>query len=256
MKSFKAYFKKEITEAIRTYKYMVLFIGIIFWPAMLGPMMLKLLPLLLKNYMPAETMALFSDFTRDYAFQSFLSDSFQIGMIVIAFALMGLLANEVRMKRLVFPYSRGANPAGMVLAKYIHYAITVSIFILIAFFIDYLYVDRFFIGGILSIKILLESSLLYMLYFCTILSILLYLSSLFRRGLAAGFTVLVLGFSLSIFNQFDTVRAYLPNYLILKAADIGHVFDSSLIPTVIISFCLIILFVFLSILRMKRIDVA
>jgi len=95
-----------------------------------------------------------------------------------------------------------------------------------------------------------------MLYFCTILSILLYLSSLFRRGLAAGFTVLILAFSLSIFNQFDTIRAYFPNYLILKAADIGHVFDNSLIPTIIVSFCLIILFVFLSILRMKRIDVA
>jgi ABC-2 type transport system permease protein len=177
-------------------------------------------------------------------------------MIVIAFALMGLLSNEVRLKRLVFPYSRGVNPAGMVLAKYVHYAITVSLFILIAFFIDYLYVDRFFTGGILSLKILFESSLLYILYFCTLLSILLYLSSLFRRGLAAGFTVLILGFSLSIFNQFDTIKAYFPNYLILKAADIGHVFDSSLIPAIIISFCLIILFVFLSVLRMKKIDVA
>lgn len=256
MKSFKAYFKKEITEAKRTYKYLVLFIGIIFWPAMLGPMMLKLLPLLLKNYMPAETMQLFSDFTSEYAFISFLNDCFQIGMIVMAFALMGLLANEVRLKRLVFPYSRGANPAGIVLAKYVHYAITISLFILAAALIDYLYVDRLFVGGILTIKTVLESSLLYMLYFCTILSILLYLSSLFRRSLAAGFTVLILGFSLSIFNRFDTIRVYLPNYLILKATDIGHIFDSSLIPTIIVSFCLIILFVSLSILRMKKIDVA
>jgi len=256
MKSFKAYFKKELSEAKRTYKYLVLFFGFIFWPAMLSPMMLKLLPLLLKNYMPPETMQLFSDFTRDYAFQSFLSDSFQFMLAFMAFALMGLVANEVRLKRLVFPYSRGADPKGMVFAKYIHYAITISLFILIAFFIDYLYIDRLFVGGILTIKTVLESSLLYMLYFCTILSILLYFSSLFRRGLAAGFTVLILGFSLNVFNQFDTIRAYFPNYLILKAADTGHVFDSSLIPTVIISFCLIIIFVFLSILRMKKIDVA
>ena len=256
MKSFKAYFKKEITEAKRTYKYLVLFIGIIFWPAMLSPMMLKLLPLLLKNYMPAETMELFTNFTRDYAFQSFLSDSYQIGMIVMAFALMGLVANEVRLKRLVFPYSRGVNPAGIVVAKYIQYAITISLFILIAFFIDYFYVDRLFTGGILSVTSVLESSLLYMLYYCTLLSVLLYFSSLFRRGLAAGFTVLILGFSLSIFNQFETIRVYFPNYLILKAADIGHVFDNSLLPSVIVSFCIIILFVFLSILRMKKIDVA
>ncbi|HEY4696310.1 MAG TPA: hypothetical protein VIH13_05425 [Candidatus Hydromicrobium sp.] len=256
MKSFKAYFKKEILEAKRTHKYLVLFIGIIFWPAILNPLMLKLLPLLMKNYLPAEAVGMFSDLTRDSAFQSFLSDSFQIGMIVMAFALMGLTANEVRLKRLVFPYSRGANPAGIVLAKYIHYAITISLFMLIASLINYFYIDRLFTGGMLSVIIVLESTLLYMLYYCTLLSVLLYLSSLFRRGLAAGFTVLVLAFSLSIFNQFKIIRIYLPNYLIFKAADIGYIFDNSLIPTVTVSFCLIILFVFLSILRMKKIDIA
>src|SRR4030042_3138875 len=106
MKSFKAYFKKEIVEAKRTHKYLVLFIGIIFWPAILNPLTLKLLPLLMKNYMPPDLIGMFSTFTRDAAFQSFLNDSFQIGMIVMALALMGLVANEVRLKRLVFPYSR------------------------------------------------------------------------------------------------------------------------------------------------------
>ena len=256
MKSFKAYFKKEILEAKRTYKYLVLSIGIIFWPAILNPLMLKLLPLLLKNYMPAETLGMFSNLTRDAAFQSFLNDSFEIGMIVMAFALMGLIANEVRLKRLVFPYSRGANPAGIVLAKYIHYAITISLFIMISSLISYFYIDRLFTGGMLSVILVLESSLLYILYYFALLSVLLYLSSLFRRGLAAGFTILILGYSLSIFNQFEAIRAYFPNYLILKAADIGHILDNSLIPTVIVSFCIIILFVFLSILRMKKIDVA
>ncbi|MFZ3106073.1 MAG: hypothetical protein WA105_01665, partial [Candidatus Hydromicrobium sp.] len=64
------------------------------------------------------------------------------------------------------------------------------------------------------------------------------------------------GYTLSIFNQFKVVRAYLPNYLLFKAADIGYIFDNSLIPTVIVSLCIIILLVFFSILRMKKIDVA
>ena len=256
MKSFKAYFKKEIVEAKRTHKYLVLFIGIIFWPAILNPLTLKLLPLLMKNYMPPDLIGMFSTFTRDAAFQSFLNDSFQIGMIVMALALMGLVANEVRLKRLVFPYSRGANPYGIVLAKYIHYAVTISLFILLAFLTNYFYVNRLFTGGILSIGIVLKSSLLYMLYYSVLLSILLYLSSLFKRGLIAAITVLVLGYSLSIFNNFKVVRAYLPNYLLFKAADIGYVFDSSLIPTVIVSFFIITLMIFLSILRMKKIDIA
>jgi ABC-2 type transport system permease protein len=255
MKSFKAYFKKEILESVRTNKYLILFIGIVFW-ALLDPLMLKLLPLLMKNYLPPDIAVMFSTFTRDTAFQTFLNDLFQIGTLFIAFTLMGLLSNEVSLKKLVFPYSRGANPAGVVLAKYIHYTVTISLFILIAFLTNYFYINRLFTGGILSIGIVLKSSLLYILYYSVLLSILLYLSSLLKRGIIAGITVLVLGYTLSIFNQFKVVRAYLPNYLLLKAADIGYIFDNSLISTVIISFCIIILLIFLSILRMKKIDVA
>lgn len=255
MRSFKAYFKKEILESVRGNKYLILFVGTIFW-ALLDPLMLKLLPLLLKNYLPADLTDLFSTFTRDTAFQTFIKDLFQIGTIIIALTLMGLLSNEVYLKKLVFPYSRGANPAGVVLAKYIHYTITISLFILIAFLTNYFYINRLFTGGILSIEIVLKSSLLYILYYSVFLSILICLSSLFRRGLIAGITVLVLGYSLSIFNQFEAIRAYLPNYLLFKANEIGHIFDNSLIPTVIVSFSLIILLVFFSILRMKKIDVA
>lgn len=255
MRSFKAYFKKEILESVRGNKYLILFVGIVFW-ALLDPLMLKLMPLLLKNYLPADLIDLFSTYTRDTAFQTFLKDLFQIGTIIIALTLMGLISNEVSLKKLVFPYSRGANPAGVVLAKYIHYTVTISLFILIAFLTNYFYINRLFTGGILSIEIVLKSSLLYILYYSVFLSILLCLSSLFKKGIIAGITVLVLGYSLSIFNQFETIRAYLPNYLLFKANEIGHIFDNSLIPTVIVSFSLIILLVSFSILRMKKVDVA
>lgn len=255
MRSFKAYFKKEILESVRGNKYLILFVGIVFW-ALLDPLMLKLMPLFLKNYLPADLIDLFSTYTRDTAFQTFLKDLFQIGTIIIALTLMGLISNEVSLKKLVFPYSRGANPAGVVLAKYIHYTVTISLFILIAFLTNYFYINRLFTGGILSIEIVLKSSLLYILYYSVFLSILLCLSSLFKKGIIAGITVLVLGYSLSIFNQFETIRAYLPNYLLFKANEIGHIFDNSLIPTVIVSFSLIILLVSFSILRMKKVDVA
>ena len=255
MGSFKAYFIKEIKESIRNHKYLILAVGFIFW-ALLDPLMLKLLPLLIKNYVPADVSVLFSTFTRDTAFQTFLNDLFQIGSLFIIFTLMGIISNEVYSKNLVFPYSRGLKPAGMVIAKYIHYLITISLFILIAFLTNYLYIIRLFSGGLLSISIVFKSSLLYMLYYAVLLSFLLYLSSLFKRSIIPGIITLVLAYSLSILNQFKTIRSYFPNYLFLKAADIKNIFDSSLIPTVIISFCVIILLVYLSILRMKKIDIA
>ncbi len=255
MNSFKAYFKKEILEAVRTNKYLILFTGTVFW-ALLNPLMLKLLPLIMKNYLPAELSNVFSTFTRDSAFQSFQSDLFQTGTLFIVLSLMGLISNEVYGKKLVFPYSRGADPAGIVLAKYIHYLVTISFFIVIAFLSNYFYINNLFIGGILTITIVLKSSLLYIFYYWVLFSILLFFSSSFKRGLIAGITVLVLAYSMTIFNQFKTVRAYFPNYLLFKAADILNIFDNSLLPIVIISFFIIILFVFLTIRRMKKIDIA
>ena len=254
MGSFKAYFIKEIKESIRNHKYLILAVGFIFW-ALLDPLMLKLLPLLLKNYMPVDVSVLFSTFTRDTAFQTFLKDLFQIGSLFIIFTLMGIISNEVYSKNLVFPYSRGLKPAGMVIAKYIHYLITISLFILIAFLTNYFYIIRLFSGGLLSINIVFKSSLLYILYYAVLLSFLLYLSSLFKRSIIPGIITIVFAYSLSILNQFKTIRSYFPNYLFLKAADIKNIFDSTLIPTVIISFCIIILLVYLSILHMKKIDI-
>ncbi|MCD4669419.1 MAG: hypothetical protein K8S14_03125 [Actinomycetia bacterium] len=254
MRTFKTYFKKEILEAIRTNKYLILFVGTIFW-ALLNPLVLKLVPLLLKSS-PVDMTSFLPDFTRDVAFQSFMGDFFQIGTLFFAFTLMGLLSNEVRFKKLVLPYTGGADPAGIVLAKYIHYGATLSIFILTAFLTNYFYTDQLFDGGILSVGMALRSALLYILYYCVLLAILLYLSSLFKRGLAAGIAVVVMGYTLSVFNKFSNIRPYLPNYLLYKAADIGNALDNTLIPTLIISFCLIIVFVLLTVRRMKKIDIA
>jgi len=255
MKSFKAYFKKEVIEAIRTNKYLILFTGTVLW-ALVNPLMLKLLPVIMRNYVTPELADLFTYFNRDNAFTNFLGDLFEMGTLFIVFTLMGLIAGEISGKKLTFPYSRGASPAGMVLAKYIHYLITINILIMIAFITNYFYVCCIFTDGILSISIVLKSALLYMLYYCTLLSILIFFSSIFKRSILAGITTLVLGYGLSIFNQFKTIRFYLPNYLLYKAGDLLNVFDSSLIKTAIISACIIILLVTLTIYRMKKIDIS
>ena len=254
MKTFSAYFKKEILEATRTNKYLILFIGSVFW-ALMVPLMLKLLPLFLKS-LPVDISAVLEGFNRDTAYLSFLGDFFEVGTLFFALTLMGIISNEVYYRRLVFPYSSGAGTTGMVLAKYIHYGLTFSVFILIGFLTNYFYTNRLFEGGILEIGMVIRSALLYMAYYAFLLAFLIFLSSLFRRGIIAGITVIVLGYTLSIFNQIENIRAYLPNYLLFKAADITSIFDSTLIPTIIISVVLIAAFLFFSILRIKRLDFA
>jgi ABC-2 type transport system permease protein len=255
MRSFRAYFKKEFKEAVRNYKYIILAAGFIFW-ALLDPLMLKLLPLILKASLPVELLSQLTNINRDYAFQNLLKDLFQIGTLFFVFSLMGIISSEVSKKKLVLPYSRGAKPGGIVLAKYIHYAVTVSFFILIAFLTNYFYLNSLFDGGILSIKIVLWSCFLYILYFAVILALLLYLSSLFKKSIIPGILVLAIVYGFSFFNQLSLIRNYLPNYLILRAAILGSFFDSSLIPTFSVSVSLIAIFIYLTIIRMKKIDVA
>ncbi len=101
-----------------------------------------------------------------------------------------------------------------------------------------------------------RSAFLYMIYYAFLLALLIFLSSLFRRGIITGITVILLGYTLSIFNQVTSIRVYLPNYLLYKAADISNIFDSTLIPTIIITVVLIAAFLFFSILRIKKLDFA
>jgi ABC-2 type transport system permease protein len=53
MITFKAYFKKEIMESKRQYKYIILAVGIIAF-AILDPVMLKLLPKILENQLQGQ----------------------------------------------------------------------------------------------------------------------------------------------------------------------------------------------------------
>jgi ABC-2 type transport system permease protein len=230
-------------------------VGTIFW-ALLDPVLLKLLPIVLRSAVPVDVTSLLPQLTRDTAFINFAGDLFEIGTLFFAFTLMGLLSNEIRFKRLIFPYSGGLRPAGMVLAKYIHYAVILSVFILTAFLTNYFYTVQLFEGGTLSAASVMRSASLYIIYYCFLLAFLLFLSSLFKRGLVAGIIIIVFAYTMSIFNQFPDIRNYFPNYLLLKAQGTGSIFDASLVPAVAVSVGLSFLFVLLAVTRMNKIDIA
>jgi ABC-2 type transport system permease protein len=255
MQTFRQYFKKEALEALRTNKYIILFVGTVFW-ALMDPLLLKLLPIILESSLPVDISALLPELNRDTAFANFAGDLFEIGTLFFGFTLMGLVSSEIRFKRLVFPRVSGAGFGGIVLAKYIHYAAVLTVFIFTAFLTNYFYTVRLFDGGILSISVVVRAAVLYALYYCLLLAILIFLSSLFKRGLFAGIIIIVFAYTMSIFNQFRGIRQYLPNYLLLKAQDIYGGFDNTLIPTILVSAAVIILSLALTVYRMRRIDIA
>ncbi len=255
MQTLKAYFKKEIIESLRTHKYIILAVGFILW-ALLNPLMLKLLSALLGSSIPAGMISQLTNITRIAAFQNFLGQIFQISTLFIAFSLMNTLSGEVVNKKLVFPYSRGASASGIVLAKFFHYAAIISVFILVAFLTGYFYITALFPeGGTLVLYSVLQSALLFIIFYAFVLAMLLFFSSIVKKSIIAGISTLALTYLLSIFNQFNNIRQYFPNYLFVKSSD-AVILDTSLIPTLLITIGLSALLIGLAVLRMKRIEVA
>ena len=131
MTTFKAYFKKEIMESKRQYKYIILAIGIIVF-AIINPVMLKLLPKILGQQLKGD-LSSFIVSTPKAAINDYIKSLFQIGTLFIIFTLGSNLNEEINEEKLIFPYSKGSQPAGIVLAKIIHYTIVVTILTFIGF---------------------------------------------------------------------------------------------------------------------------
>ena len=74
MTTFKAYFKKEIMESKRQYKYIILAVGIIAF-AIIDPFMLKLLPKILEKQLQGDLSSLFIA-TPKSAINNYIKESF------------------------------------------------------------------------------------------------------------------------------------------------------------------------------------
>jgi ABC-2 type transport system permease protein len=250
MWTFKAYFKKEFFESVRQYKYLMLAAGIMLF-ALLDPIMLKLLPDILKNQLPADISALFVT-TQKTAVQSYIKDLNQIGLLFIIFVFSGTLSDEIYNQKLVFPYSKGAKPGSVVLAKFFNHALAVCIFTAIGFLVNYYYVTILFNKDPLQLSMLLPSIILVMVYFIFNIALTLLFSSLFKRGLVGGLLALVVSFISSTLTGLKSIGEFIPYKLITSANQFS--FNGS-ITTITFTLALSIVFITLTIFRMNKVEV-
>lgn len=240
MRTFKVYFKKEVMESIRNYKYLVLCMGLLTF-AVLDPIMLKLLPDLLKNQIPIDLGALFK-IDRTYAVTNYIKDLYQIGLLVVVFTFSGTLGEEIWGHKLVFPYSRGASPSGMVLAKFFHHVTAIVIIVFAGFLTNYYYDCLLFSGGDINISKVLTAASLISAYYIFSISLLLLLSSLIKKSVFSGILVLVICYLLATLNFVDKIKDFSPYILISSANKFS--FEGSLkglTSTFVISLILILL---------------
>ena len=97
---------KELRYALRSGRFLILAVGFAFF-SMLTPVMMKLvLPGVMKSQMPGmtdEAMTQMFKMTQLGCIQSYMGDVFEIGTMLVAFTLCGLMAQEIKDNTLVLP---------------------------------------------------------------------------------------------------------------------------------------------------------
>lgn len=250
MATFNAYLKKEIMESSRQYRYLVFAIGILVFSIM-DPLMLKLLPTMLKNQLPVDLASLMVT-TPKAAVAKYISDLFQLGNIFVVFIIGGILTEEIRSQKLVFPYSMGTSPAGVVLAKVFHYTITVTVLVFLGLFISFYYSGMLFSGECADFTGVMVSAMLMSLFFFFSITLSMLLSSLVKRGITAGFISLAVSFVTSSITGIESIGKFMPYKLVQGA---GMFSMEGMAFTVIFVLVLCAVFIILTIRRMEKVEV-
>lgn len=250
MTTFKAYFKKEIMESKRQYKYIILAVGIIAF-AILDPFMLKLLPKILEKQLQGDLSSLFIA-TPKSAINNYIKDLFQIGSLFIIFTMASTLNEEINRQKLVFPYSKGSKPIGIVLAKIIHYTIVVTILTFIGFLTCYYYAGILFEGEKASLLGVINSSILMSVYYFFNISLVTFFSSFVKKSVTAGFITLMITFLSAALVNLNTIGKFMP-YKLVEGAN-SFTLDSYLY-TIGFSILCSIIFIVVTIFNMNKVEV-
>lgn len=248
MGTFRAYFKKEMLESSRQYKYIILGAGIILF-AILDPIMLKLLPEIMKGQLKGDLSSLFT-MTRKAALQNYIKDLFQIGNLFVIFSLCGTLSDEISSQKLVFPYSKNADSFQMILAKFIHYFFAVCLFVFAGFSLNYYYANLLFKGDTVSFANVMISACLIIMYYSINISLTIFFSSLFKKGIAAGMASAVICYLTIPLSEIKPIQNYLPYKFIQTATT----FEGAQILLIMTGVLYCILFCILSAFRMNKVQ--
>lgn len=217
MITFKAYFKKEIMESKRQYKYLILAVGIIAF-AILDPVMVKLLPSILEKQLQGDLSLLIVSSPKA-ALNNYIKSLFQIGSLFIIFSFSSTLNEEINEEKFVFPYSKGSKPIGIVLAKIIHNTIAVTILIFIGFLTCFYYSGILIHGEKVPMSGIMSSAFLMCVYYFFSIALVTFFSSFVKKGIIAGFITVMITFLSATFVNLSAIGKFVP-YKLVEGANL------------------------------------
>lgn len=228
--TFKAYINKEFTEAKREQKLIILFMGFFFF-ALLTPPMLKLTPKLLEQQYGADMSSIFKISAIDAVLNYLSSTLPQICILILCLTLGGVLCNEISKGSIIFPITKGANKASIVIAKFCFYGVVIFIISTISVIANIYYSFLVFEQDFPSIKGVLICTINVYIYLLFILSLIFLFSSLFKKSMGVALLSMGINIGLSLLNTFN--YSFNPFTLISEGAKLSTQFPTkTLIITV------------------------
>lgn len=226
---------KEVIYALRSGKLVAVVAGFLFF-ALMSPVMLKVvLPAVMLNRgVPYEELTSLTRMTQIGSIQLYMNDVFEMGTILISFALCGLIAQEIKEETLVLPLCSGKSLKNILGAKAVVFGLILWALPVVALFFNYLY-SGFLFGFELEMGKVLGSGILQGVYLQFLLCNVLFWGAVLKKPVSAGFATMLVAYGFHFTGGLLDVHRWLPSGLLLHAQDFGGVVSSPLLIPLLVT---------------------
>jgi len=224
--------KKEILEGIRTYKFLVLSVGFIFY-AFLDPLMLKVLPSILPSQAPGVDFSQLIAMGQKAAAANYMKSLSQIGVIVAAFSCMKITAGELREGTLALPFISGLKPAVWLKAKALVYGAALLLFTVAGMLANAAFAGSLFETDALDYLAVVKAGLWFGLYFDMLLFIEIFMGCLTKSPAVTAVSALAVCWLMPPVSGLAGIERYTPAMLLRDADALSPEFAPGLLPALI-----------------------
>lgn len=247
---------KEIKYGLRNSRFLILFIGFLFF-AILNPLMSKLvIPNIMKNQLPGltdEAIKEMLNLTQIGIIRAYMGDIFEIGSIIVAFTLCGLIAQEIKDNTLVLPLCSGKQFGNIVTAKLLVFGSVLVLSPTVALLVNYLYAGLLFSFDV-GLMPIIRGGLLQGAYMVFLLACLLLWGAIVKKPIAAGIITLATGYGLSFIGGLLRIQPWLPSGLLNEAQLLDTAASPKLLQTLSVTIAIILIMTTITWLRLKTME--
>jgi ABC-type transport system involved in multi-copper enzyme maturation permease subunit len=247
---------KEIKYGLRNNRFLILAASFLFF-AVLTPVMMKvILPEVLKSQFPnmsEQELSGMMSMTQLDSIRSYMGDVFEVGSVIVAFTLCGLLAQEIKDNTLVMPLCSGKRFGVIVGAKMLVFGAALILSLLISLLVNFAYSGLLFSFDI-GIMPIIRGGLLQGIFMVFLLSALIMWGALIKKPIAAGFMTLATVYGSHLTASAFGFQEYVPSGLLTAAQQLSETPADSLIKTLCITGAIILLFAATTLISLKKME--